>query len=176
MTHLFWIDLEMTGLNIEEDCILEVAVVITNMELNPVDEYHAVAHQPQEVLDKMNDWCKKTHGESGLTEAVKTGTPLEKVEDEVILLIDRHFEPHAKIVLCGNSVWNDRLFIEKFMPKIAKRLHYRMIDVSSFKEIFREKYGIKHDKKGTHRALDDIHESMNELKKYLSFIKAEPSS
>ena len=168
---LFWIDLEMTGLDEQKDSILEVAIVITDMDLKPLEEYHRIVFQTNEVLANMNDWCKKTHGDSGLTAAVPKGTPLATVEQEVVALIDRHYSPKDRVVLVGNSVSNDRRFIDRYMPKFAERLHYRLIDVSSFKEIFREKYGIQVQKGSAHRAVDDIHESIKELAHYLSFVQ-----
>ena len=180
MPSLFWIDLEMTGLDEQIDSILEVAIIITDLDLKPIEEYDKAVFQPPEVLEKMGDWCKKTHGASGLTEKVKTGSSLPQVEKEVLAILDRHFPPSPnseKVVLCGNSVYNDKRFIDKYMPEVSKRLHYRMIDVSSFKEIFKRKYGVKVEKKNTHRALDDIRESIDELKTYLSSIKPpSPSS
>ncbi|MCM2324233.1 MAG: oligoribonuclease [Oligoflexia bacterium] len=170
---LFWIDLEMTGLDDTVDTILEVAVVVTDQELKPLETFHRVVYQTPDVLSRMNDWCKKTHGESGLTAAVATGTPLEKVEKELIELIDRHFSSRDRIVLVGNSVGNDKRFVDRYMPELAKRLHYRLIDVSSFKEVFRERYGIQFEKKNAHRAIDDIHESIKELAHYLSFVHME---
>ncbi|OFZ54271.1 MAG: hypothetical protein A2428_03580 [Bdellovibrionales bacterium RIFOXYC1_FULL_54_43] len=168
---LFWIDLEMTGLDDTVDSILELAIVVTDLELKPLEEYHRVVLQPPEVLAGMNDWCKKTHGESGLTAAVPAGTPLGVVEKEVLELIGRHYSARDQIVLVGNSVSNDRRFIDRYLPELAKRLHYRLIDVSSFKEIFREKFGLAFQKKNSHRAVDDIHESIQELAYYLSFVQ-----
>jgi oligoribonuclease len=173
MKPLFWIDLEMTGLDEVKDVILEVAVVITDLDFKPVDQYHRIVRQPQHVLDGMNDWCKKTHGESGLTAAVPNGTPLETVEKELVALISRFYGEKEKVVLCGNSVGNDKRFVDRYLPEVARRLHYRLIDVSSFKEIFREKYRIGFEKANAHRAVDDIHESIRELAFYLSFVKTE---
>lgn len=173
---MFWIDLEMTGLDHLTDQILEVAVVVTDWNFQPLEEYHRVVFQPQEVLDAMNDWCKQHHGESGLTAEVPKGTPLDQVQRELIDLATRHWgQPNGenRIVLCGNSIGNDRRFIDQYLPAFEKHLHYRMIDVSSFKEIFREKYGVKYDKKNAHRAIGDIHESIGELKHYLSFVGVE---
>lgn len=173
----FWVDLEMTGLDEKIDTILEVAVIITDVDFKPLEEYHRVVFQPPHVLESMNDWCKKTHGESGLTVAVATGTPLETVEKELIELVSRHYGASERIVLCGNSVGQDKRFIDKYMPELAKRLHYRLIDVSSFKEIFREKYAVNFAKTANrHRALEDIHESIRELGTYLAFVKIEPAS
>lgn len=168
--HLFWIDLEMTGLDEQKDHILEVAVMITDLDLNPVAEYDQVVYQSQEVLENMNDWCKEHHGKSGLTAAVPSGKPIEEVEKDLIELASRYFKPDDRIVLVGNSVGNDRRFIDRYFPTFAKKLHYRLLDVSSFKEIYREKYGIKFEKKNSHRALGDIQESVAELKYYLSFV------
>jgi len=168
----FWIDLEMTGLDDAKDVILEVAAVVTDLDFNTLEEFERIVYQPQDALDRMDDWCKKTHGGSGLTEKVKTGVPLADVEKDLIALLDRHFpKKEDKVVLCGNSVGNDRRFVDRYLPDFAKRLHYRLIDVSSFKEVFRQKYGVKFDKKNKHRALDDIHESIAELKVYLSYVQ-----
>lgn len=168
---LFWVDLEMTGLDEHVDSILEVAVVITDMNFQILEQYHRIVYQPKDVLDRMNDWCKKTHGESGLTAAVPNGTPLDQVERELLALILKHYPSTERVVLAGNSVNNDKRFLDKYLPDLAKRLHYRLIDVSSFKEIFRDKYGVQFQKKNSHRAVDDILESVRELEHYLSFVK-----
>lgn len=170
----FWIDLEMTGLDEKVDSILEVAIVITDLDLHPLEEYHQVVYQTPEVLQKMNEWCQKQHLTSGLIKAVPNGAPLEKVEACVMALVERHFSKNKQIVLCGNSIGNDRRFIEKYMPKLTERLHYRMIDVSSFKEVFRQKYSVEVKKTDSHRAVDDIHESIGELKTYLEYITVPP--
>ena len=170
---MFWIDLEMTGLDDERDCILEVAVAVTDTEFKVLEEYQRVVFQPQDVLENMNAWCKEHHGASGLTQEVPGGTPLLQVEDELIALTVKHWGQPGndnRVVLCGNSIGNDRRFINRFLPRWEKHLHYRMIDVSSFKEVFRAKYGVKYEKKNAHRALGDIHESMGELSHYLSFV------
>jgi oligoribonuclease len=168
---LFWVDLEMTGLDESVDTILEVAVVVTDYDFGKLQEYHSVVFQPPEVLEKMNDWCKRTHGESGLTAAVPHGKPLQQVEKELLEIINKFYAPQERVVLVGNSVGNDKRFIDKFMPEVAKRLHYRLIDVSSYKEIYQNKYGLKFEKKNSHRAVDDIYESIGELKYYLSFVQ-----
>jgi len=168
---LFWVDLEMTGLDEQTDTILEVAVVVTDIDFKTLEEYHRVVYQPPTVLANMNDWCKKTHGESGLTAAVPNGTPLDVVEEELLALIGRHYGAKDKIVLAGNSVGNDRRFIDRYLPKVAAHLHYRLVDVSSFKEIFREKYNLEFSKSDKHRAVDDIYESISELGFYLSHVR-----
>jgi len=161
----------MTGLDENRDHILEVAVMITDIELNPVAEYDQVVFQPKEILEAMNDWCKDHHGKSGLTEAVPNGKILAEVEKDLLELVKKYFKHDERIVLVGNSVGNDRRFIDRYLPAFANRLHYRLVDVSSFKEVFRDRYGIKFEKKNAHRALGDIVESINELKHYLSFVK-----
>lgn len=176
MKPFFWIDLEMTGLDETVHKIIEVAVIITDTELKPVDSYHEVVFQPQEVLDQMDDWCKKTHGKTGLTKAVPNGKPIKEVEKDLIHIASRHFAADERIVICGNSVANDQKFIQKYLPDFDRLLHYRLIDVSSFKEVYRTKYGLEFKKKNTHRALDDIQESIKELEYYLSFVKHEPTT
>ncbi len=167
---LFWLDMEMTGLH-EKTCkILEVAAVITNLNLEPHEEYHQVVFQPQEVLESMDNWCIQTHRASGLSKEVVGGVPLIKVENGLIDLGQKHFGDQ-RIVLCGNSISQDRKFIDEHMPNFSKFLHYRLIDVSSFKEIFRNKYQITFQKKDSHRARSDIYESIAELKHYLEFIR-----
>lgn len=171
MKPLFWMDLEMTGLDETRDVILEVAVVVTDLQMQTLHEYQQVVKQPTEVLETMNDWCKKTHGESGLTALVPNGVPLEQVERELLEITGRFYKSNERIVLAGNSIWNDRKFIDRYLPEFAKRLHYRMVDVSSFKEIFRERYSVRFEKANGHRALDDAHESIHELSYYLTHIQ-----
>lgn len=171
---LLWMDLEMTGLDENVDKILEVAALVTDYEFNTLEEAQWVVYQSDEVLENMNDWCKKHHGDSGLTAKVKTGVPQDQVQLELIALVERHFgkkQGKEGAVLAGNSIHNDRRFIDKYLPDFAKYLHYRLVDVSSFKEIFREKYAIKVDKKNSHRAIEDIYESIAELKDYLKYVQ-----
>ena len=166
-----WIDLEMSGLDEKKDKILEVAAIITDDTLSPKAEFHRIVHQPQSVLDGMDKWCTKTHTQSGLVEAVKTGMPLSQVEDEMMSWISLHFRTKDALILAGNSIGNDRRFVEEYMPKLSSRLHYRVLDVSSWKIVFKDFYGLQYQKKGGHRALDDILESINELKFYLTYVK-----
>lgn len=171
MKNFLWLDLEMTGLDEKIHHILELGAVVTDVEFKPLAQFHKIVHQPQTVMDLMDDWCVKTHGASGLTEAVKTGTPLLQVEKELNEFLKPYFKSDQRIILCGNSISNDRRFIDAYMPDFSKKLHYRMIDVSSFKEVFRERYGVKVEKKNPHRAIDDILESIRELSVYLSYVK-----
>jgi oligoribonuclease len=163
----------MTGLDETQDHILEVAAVVTDVDFKVLGQYEAIVYQPQSVIDNMNDWCKNQHGASGLTAKIPQGTPLEKVEQELITFAQRFFKSKDRIVLCGNSVGNDRRFIDYHMKAFASRLHYRLIDVSSFKEIFRDKYAFTFEKANKHRAIDDILESIQELQAYLSCVDVE---
>ena len=179
MKKMFWVDLEMTGLDENIDQILEVAVLITDLDFQVLDTYHRIVYQSQTVLDGMNDWCKTTHGKSGLTALVPKGIALDVIEKDLLELAGKHFifgKNIEKIVLCGNSVGMDKRFIDKYMPELAKRIHYRLVDVTSFKEVFKSKYNTTIQKAEGHRALDDIHESIKELKHYLSFVKMPETS
>ena len=162
--------MEMTGLDPETDRILEVAAVVTDVRLKPIDEYHAVVHQPSRNLSRMDAWCTYTHGRSGLTDEVKLGRKLKEVETRLIRLAHKHFKK-GKIVLCGNSVGQDRKFIERYMPRLTRLLHYRIVDVSSFKEVFRSRFGLDLEKGDAHRARADIYESIAELAYYLKFVR-----
>lgn len=172
MQKLFWVDLEMTGLNVETEVIIEVAAIVTDLDFTELACFETAVKQPQSYLDSMDTWNTEHHGASGLTAKVPFGMPPEKVEDELIKLVQTHFpDPKDRPVLAGNSIGQDRVFINKHMPRLAALLHYRMLDVSSWKIIFNNKYNFKHDKQGKHRALDDIRESISELKAYLKFIQ-----
>ncbi len=165
-----WLDMEMSGLDVQKCRILEVAAIVTDENFAPLENYEAIVFQAPEVLAAMDEWCTENHGKSGLTAAVAKGLPEPEVEKALLALIGRHFTAKDRAVLCGNSIGQDRKFIDAWMPALSSRLHYRMLDVTSFKLVFNEKYGVKYDKKGKHRALDDIHESIAELKHYLQFV------
>ncbi|PIE91119.1 MAG: oligoribonuclease [Acidobacteria bacterium] len=169
MERIFWVDLEMTGLDPDENVIIEFASIITDLDFKILDRYETVVFQPQEELDKMDEWNTKTHGDSGLTAKVKFGKSLKEVEETVLKKLERYFPDEAP-VLAGNSIHQDRKFIDKYMPDLSKKLHYRMLDVSSFKIIFKHKFNQGFAKKETHRALDDIEESILELRHYLDFV------
>ncbi len=166
-----WIDMEMSGLEVEKCRILEVAAIVTDKDFKHLETYEAIVFQAPEVLAAMDAWCTKQHGESGLTAAVANGKPEAQVEQELVALVNRHFSLGERPVLCGNSIGQDRKFIDAYMPTLAKRLHYRMLDVTSFKIVLQDKYGIEFKKKDSHRALGDIEESIAELSHYLSFVK-----
>lgn len=174
LKNLLWIDMEMTGLDVEREVALEIAAIATDFEFNELGQYHAIIRQPQEYLDRMDDWNKQHHGASGLTAQISTGKPPEEVENEFVKFMAPFFSEPA--VIAGNSISQDRLFINKYFPNIAAKLHYRMLDVTSWKVILNERYGIKHEKQNKHRAIDDIRESIAELKYYLSFVKVDEKS
>jgi oligoribonuclease len=168
---LFWIDLEMTGLDVEREVIIEVGVVITDLDLNPIENYHAIVQQPQTYLDKMDEWNTSHHGASGLTAQVPTGRAPDLVEADLIQLAQKYFPGKDKPVIAGNSISQDRLFIDRYFKKFAGLLHYRMLDVTSWKIMMNAKFGVRYSKQNTHRAVDDILESINEMKLYLSKVK-----
>lgn len=168
---LVWIDLEMTGLDVEKEVIIEIAAVITDLDFNNCDNYHAVIQQPRSYLDQMDEWNKSHHGKSGLLKLIPDGIPLAQADLDLSQLLKQHFGDTPAII-AGNSIAQDRLFINKYMPTLQKRLHYRMLDVSAWKIWFEKKLNRRYKKKNTHRALDDIQESIEEFKFYLTFIAA----
>ena len=169
MKKIFWVDLEMTGLDPYEAVIIEFAGIVTDLELREIADYQAVVFQPPEELNKMNEWNVTTHGASGLLDLIPNGKPLAQVEQEIISFIANQFGDE-KPVIAGNSIHQDRKFIDRYMKDLADHLHYRMIDVSAFKQVFKHLYGVDVVKKNPHRALDDIKSSISELKEYLGYI------
>lgn len=163
--------MEMSGLDPEKCRILEVAAIVTDENFSPLEQYQAIVFQPPSVLDAMDEWCKENHGKSGLTAAVAQGKPEAQVEKEILALVSKFFKAEEKPILCGNSIGQDRKFIDRHLVNLSKKLHYRMLDVTSYKIVFKDKFKIEFDKKGSHRAIDDILESIAELKHYLSFVK-----
>uniref|UniRef100_UPI00398F2529 small fragment nuclease n=1 Tax=Pristiophorus japonicus TaxID=55135 RepID=UPI00398F2529 len=168
---MVWVDLEMTGLDIEKDKIIEMACIITDSDLNILAEGpHLIVNQPNELLDGMSDWCTEHHGKSGLTQAVRDSKiSLQQAEYEFLSFVRQHTPP-GLCPLAGNSVHADKKFLDKYMPQFMKHLHYRIIDVSTIKELCRRWYPDEYEdapkKKASHRALDDIHESIKELQFY----------
>ena len=168
---LVWVDLEMTGLDPKKCTILEIGVVITDNELNIVAQGPclAVCHS-KKTLAGMEAWSRFHHGKSGLTrECQQSAFSLNKAEAAVLEFIKSYCKPKTA-PLCGNTIWQDRRFLVKYMPKLESYLHYRVIDVSSVKELVTRWYGSEHkmprDKKQTHRVHEDILESIEELKFY----------
>ncbi|KAG0729114.1 Oligoribonuclease, mitochondrial [Chionoecetes opilio] len=172
---LVWVDLEMTGLNVEKEEIMEAAVIVTDSDLNIVAEGpNLVLKVDDETLDNMNDWCKEHHGKSGLTDSCRKSTvSLSAAEDQLLQFVTEHTEK-GKAPLAGNSVHADKKFLDKYMPKLMKHLHYRIVDVSTVKELCRrwypEEFSSAPAKKVSHRALEDIKESISELAHYKSSI------
>ena len=174
--NLIWVDMEMTGLDPDSDKIIEVAVVVTDMQLNVLAEGPVFAiHQSDEVLDKMDAWNKGTHGRSGLIDRVKASTVTEEQASKALIEFLRAYVPAGKSPMCGNSICQDRRFMARGMPKLEEFFHYRNLDVSTLKELCRRwkpelASGFKKHQK--HTALADIIESIEELKYYrANFIK-----
>lgn len=166
---LVWIDLEMTGLDPERDVILQIASIVTDDRLDIISEGPDIAiNCPEEILSSMDRWGREHHGSSGLLDRVKTSTyDCRGAEEETIGFISNYCEK-GHCPLCGNSVWQDRRFLIKYMPRLEGYLHYRNIDVSSVKELARRWYpGLPpFKKKKAHTAMSDIRESIKELKYY----------
>jgi len=166
---MVWIDLEMTGLDIEKESIIEIATVITDGDLNILATGPNLAiNVSQELLDGMDDWNTRHHHGSGLVQRIHDeGKNLSDAEQATVEFLLEWIEP-GTAPLCGNSVWNDRKFLAKEMPRVLEMLHYRMIDVSTIKELARRWYPDVpfYIKKGAHLALDDILESIEELKHF----------
>ena len=165
-------DLEMTGLDPDRDVIVEIATLVTDDELDVVAEGpDLVIHQPPEVLKTMGDVVRKMHTKSGLLKAIETSTTtLEVAGAATLAFINEHVPDPGTVPLCGNSIGTDRRFLARFLPEIDTLLHYRSIDVSSLKELCRRWYpdvlAAAPEKAGGHRALDDIRESIEELRYY----------
>jgi len=167
---LVWMDLEMTGLSVATEQIMEIATIITDSQLNVIAEGPEIAiHLSDDVLANMDAWCLKTHGESGLIERCRQSSISIHQATEMTLNFVKHYVPAKSSPLCGNSICQDRKFIEKYMPDLDGYLHYRLLDVSAFKEAARRWNKPLFDgvqKKGAHTALSDIYESIAEMRYY----------
>ncbi|DAC34851.1 MAG: oligoribonuclease [Euryarchaeota archaeon] len=166
---LVWIDLEMTGLDIKQDRIIEIATLVTDGELNLIAEGPNLAVQvSEEAIAGMDEWNTTHHHRSGLVDRIRAeGVSVEDAQARTLAFLEEHVQPNTA-PLCGNSVWNDKRFLEKEMPDIVTFLHYRMIDVSTVKELARRWYPEvpRYEKTGAHLALDDIRESVEELRHF----------
>lgn len=168
--NLIWLDMEMTGLDPDRDRVIEIAMVATDSTLNTLAESPVVVvHQPDAVLDAMDEWNKSTHGKSGLVDKVRASATDETAATEQLLEFMRQYVPERTSPMCGNSICQDRRFMARWLPGLEAYFHYRNLDVSTLKELARrwkpEVYkGVV--KKGAHTALADIHESIEELRYY----------
>jgi oligoribonuclease len=175
---LVWLDMEMTGLEPDRERIIEMATILTDGNLVEIAiGPDLVIHQSDELLAAMDDWNKKHHGASGLVERVKASTVTEAdAEAQTVAFINQHVSAKDRPVLAGNSIHQDRRFVRRYMPVLDQRLHYRMVDVSTVKELARRWFpavvGKQKQKKETHRALDDIRESIEELRFYREHVFA----
>lgn len=179
---LVWVDMEMTGLEPDKERIIEVAVIITDGQLTEIATGpDLVVHQDDAILGAMDEWNRKHHKASGLVDRVKASEVTDAMaEEQILTFINAHCGPKDRPVLAGNSIHQDRRFIRNYMPKLDARLHYRMVDVSTIKELARRWFpqiiAKQPPKKDSHRALDDIRESIDELRYYRANVFVQPAS
>ncbi|MBI0097939.1 MULTISPECIES: oligoribonuclease [Snodgrassella] len=177
--NLAWLDMEMTGLNPDTDRIIEVAMIITDSDLNILAQSEVlVIHQPDSIIDHMDKWNTTTHTRTGLVDKVKASTLTEAEAEEKLLAFISEWIPEKASPMCGNSIHQDRRFMVRYMPRLEAYFHYRNLDVSTLKELARRwnpaiVKGIS--KKGAHQALDDIKESIEEMAYYREHFLTIPS-
>lgn len=168
--NLIWIDLEMTGLNPDQDRIIEVATIVTDKNCEVLEEGPVLAiHQDDDILNGMDEWCTKQHTNSGLVDRVRASTLSEAEAEAETLAFLETLVPGGVSPMCGNSICMDKRFMAKYMPKLCGYFHYRMIDVSTIKELARRWRPVIYDgfkKDSQHLALQDIYDSINELLYY----------
>lgn len=170
LNRLIWLDLEMTGLAVEKDSIIEIATIVTDAQLNIIAEGPCLAiHQPDTLLADMDEWNTRQHTQSGLLADVKASTlSLAAAEEQTLAFLKQHVQAGISPI-CGNSVWQDRRFLARYMPQLEKYFHYRHIDVSTIKELARRwkpEIVMKKEDTSRHRALSDIKDSIAELQRY----------
>lgn len=172
-TKLLWVDLEMTGLTPDKDVILEVAAIVTDFEFKPLATYEERIVQDKDIVATRMDanpwWQDYPGNRKQFLKNLDEGKSLADVQTDLIELVQQHFGDE-RAILAGNSIYNDRLFIKQWMPELDSLLHYRMLDVSSFKILMQGKHGHEFKKQSLHRALDDIQASIAELQQYLTFL------
>ena len=168
--NLCWLDMEMTGLDPQHDKIIEIAMIITDKDLNILAQSPVYAiHQSDDVLNNMNQWCITTHARTGLTERVRQSQYTEKQVENELLAFMQTWLPEKTSPMCGNTIHQDRRFMARYMPRLEAYFHYRNLDVSTLKELARRWHPTVYKgivKKGSHQALDDILESIEELRYY----------
>lgn len=168
--NLIWIDLEMTGLDTQNDVIIEIATLVTDKELNYVAEGPMIAiHQSDELLEGMDEWNTRQHGKSGLTERVRSSVVTELQAEQETIEFLKQYVPKGRSPMCGNSICQDRRFMARCMPELESYFHYRNLDVSTLKELAGRWYpdvakGFK--KESSHLAMDDVKDSIDELRYY----------
>jgi oligoribonuclease len=172
---LVWVDCEMTGLDLTRDALIEIACIVTDSELTALDGgLDLVIKPPAEALESMPDVVREMHTASGLLGELSSGLALAEAQDLILDYVRGHVTEPRKVPLCGNSIATDRAFLARDMPELDRYLHYRMVDVSSIKELARRWYPRVYyaspEKRGGHRALADIRESIRELRYYRSAI------
>ncbi len=174
--NLIWIDLEMTGLDPDNDSIIEIATLVTDAQLNVLDEGPELAiHHPRQRLEAMDEWNRNTHGKSGLWQRVlDSSVDMGEAERRTIAFLE-HWVPAGKSPICGNSICQDRRFLYRCMPRLERYFHYRNLDVSTLKELARRwapQVAASVSKQAAHTALADIRESVEELRHYRRFMGA----
>lgn len=173
-TKILWVDLEMTGLDANQDVILEVAAEITDFNFKTLASYECCVKQSREVvIERMRKntwWADYPENRDGFINKLDEATPADQVEKDLIALVEEHFG-NEPAVLGGNSIHNDRNFIKQWWPALDLKLHYRMLDVSALKIFMQGKYGVQFEKKEVHRAFDDIQASIAELQYYIEWLQ-----
>jgi len=168
--NLIWIDLEMTGLDPNSDVIIEIATIVTDKHLNVVDEGPSIViHQPDDVMSNMDEWCTNQHGKSGLTDRVHNSAISEETAENLTIAFLKQHVPAGRSPMCGNSICQDIRFLARYMPQLEVFFHYRNLDVSTLKELtarWAPEKKMVYTKESSHLAMDDIKDSIAELKHY----------